>query len=165
MSKKSKRKTTRVKPTTVGWIAAGVVAVAAIAVFAFFILTSETDSELGTVVSHTPDSRVAGLTPNASLEIEAGDAGQATGTYFEPSDPTAAAGDVIELTLTNVGSVAHNLRISGLDKRMNTADDWDTPVIAGGDETSIIVKIDEAGVYPFLCDLHPTTQTGVLTLN
>lgn len=166
MSKKSKRQQRRgPKPATLGWVAAGVAALAAVGVFAFFVFTSDSDSGQGTIVSQTPDPRVAGLTPNASLDIEAGDAGQATGTYFDPRDPTATAGDVIELTLTNAGSVAHNLRISGLDKQMNTADDWDTTVIAAGGETSILVKIDEAGAYPFQCDLHPTTQTGVLTLN
>lgn len=166
MSKKSKKQQRHgPKPATLAWIAAAIAVVIGVGLFAYLALSSDSDSELGTVVSATPDSRVAGLTPNATLAIEAGDAGQATGTYFAPDDPVATAGDVIEVTLTNVGSVAHNLRISGLDKQMNTADDWETAVIEAGDETSIVIKIDEPGAYPFWCDLHPTTQTGVLTLN
>jgi plastocyanin len=167
VSKKSKKKQqsgSSIKPATMGWIAAAAVVAIGVGAFAYMVVSSDSDSELGTVVTQTPDSRLAGETPNATLAIEAGDAGQATGTYFAPDDPTARAGDVVELTLTNAGSVAHNIRISGEDKQYNTADDWVSEVINAGDETSLVFKIDAPGAYPFQCDLHPTTQTGVLTL-
>jgi uncharacterized cupredoxin-like copper-binding protein len=114
-----------------------------------------------------PDPRVGTATPAASFTIEAGDAGQATGTYFEPRVVSARAGEVVEIIVKNVGSVAHNLRVSGLDKEYDTTDDWlVTPgTLQPGDEGRLLLKINQAGQYPFRCDFHPIEQVGTLNLN
>jgi plastocyanin len=113
-----------------------------------------------------PDPRVAGLTPERTFVVEAGDSGQERGPYFEPRIIEARAGEVIEIVMKNVGSVAHNLVIAGLDDQYGTADDWITepPTIHPGQEGAVIVKIDEPGQYRFHCEFHPVQQTGTLIL-
>jgi len=140
--------------------------VGGVAFLAVSIASEGSSSTGGPAVSRTPDPRVAGQTPAATFAIEAGDAGQATGTYFRPDTITGNAGEVIEIVVTNAGSVAHNLRVSGPDREYDTADDFWTDVfsIKAGEESRVLLKIDQPGSFPFRCDFHPTTQTGVLVL-
>ncbi len=111
-----------------------------------------------------PDPRVAGLTPDVSFDINAG--GAANSAFFSPDTVAANAGDVIEIVVTNTGSVIHNLRLAGLDDEYDTADDFEMPpnVIEPGETQRLVVKIDEPGTYSFRCDFHPLVQTGTLTL-
>lgn len=166
MIKKSKRKSgqVRMKTATIAWLAGGLGVVAIAGLLAYAIIQGEEDATSGTLITETPDPRLAGLTPAATISIEAGDAGQATGTYFDPAQVTATAGEATEIVLTNAGSVAHNIHLSGADKKYDTTDDWVGDVITPGEEVRLLFKIDERGSYPFRCDLHPTTQTGTLTL-
>ena len=116
------------------------------------------------VPMQTPDSRVAGLTPQRTIEVEA--RGDPNVNSFEPNRIEVSAGEVVEIRVRNVGSVAHNMRISGVDGEYDTADDWVTTprTFRPGEEGTIVIKIDQAGTYPFRCDLHPSTQTGTLTV-
>ena len=147
------------------WSAAGVGTVAAVVVGAVLLLSGGSDSTPSATA--TPDSRVEGLPIAQTVEIEAGDQGQATGTYFDPSTITGAAGEVIEIKVKNVGSVAHNLRVSGEDKEYETRDDFlsNPGTIRAGDEATVLVKIDTPGTYPFQCDFHPTQQMGNLVIS
>jgi len=54
---------------------------------------------------------------------------------------------VVEIRMINVGSVAHNLRVSGVDKEYATRDDFltDPGTIKEGEEGSVLVKIDDPG--------------------
>lgn len=112
------------------------------------------------------DPRVAGLTPVASFTIEAGDDGTGNNSYFRPSIIRAPAGEVIELVVKNVGSVSHNLRVSGPDKEYETADDFESQpyAIKPGETGRVILKIDPPGSYPFRCDFHRALQIGTLVL-
>ncbi len=117
----------------------------------------------------TPDPRVAGLTPAASFEIQAG--GSSDDAYFTPNTITAKAGQVFEIVVKNAGTVSHNLRVSGPngvydDDTARPSDDFvsDPYAIEAGKEGRVVVKIDKAGTYPFRCDLHPLVQKGTLTV-
>ena len=155
----------RIPVALVAWLAAGAVVLGGIAFLIVSVATEDSSSGSGGAITSTPDPRVAGRTPAATFEIEAGDAGQATGTYFRPDTITGNAGEVIEILVRNVGSVHHNLRVSGTDKAYETRDDFALlPTIGAGEEGRLLIKIDEPGAYPFRCDLHPTTQTGILQL-
>jgi plastocyanin len=100
------------------------------------------------------------MTPDVTLTIQAGD------NFFQPSQLNAEAGQVIEFEVENIGQVTHNARVSGADGEYETSDDFGgQPLTIGAGETkSFLVKIDEAGAFPFRCDFHPTEQVGTLTL-
>jgi uncharacterized cupredoxin-like copper-binding protein len=140
-------------------------AVAAVAVFAVLIATSGSSGvNAPPRATAEPDPRVAGLTPAATLQLEAG--GGETDAYFDPNRLNGPAGQAIEIAIENVGSLSHNLTISGTDKSYGTSDDWvsDPVLIAPGDEGRLVVKIDDPGTYPFQCSLHPQVQFGDLVL-
>jgi uncharacterized cupredoxin-like copper-binding protein len=148
---------------------------AGVGIVAFLILSSGGSSgDSAGSPSATPDPRVAGLAPDVSFEIEAGDRGQGSSdSYFSPTEVQGTAGDVIELVVTNTGTVSHNLRVSGpngdydVDTSGTKGDDFEMPpnVIMPGNTERLLVKIDQPGTYPFRCDFHPQYQTGNLVLS
>ena len=144
-------------------IAAPIVAIGAV-ILAALILTSGSSGTKGAARESTPDQRVAGQTSTASFTIEAGDDGSGNNPFFDPDTIRANAGDVIELMVTNPGSVSHNLRLSGPDKQYGTGDDFESdPFAIGPGETGrTVVKIESPGTYPFRCDIHPDVQLGTL---
>jgi plastocyanin len=150
-----------------GWIVAGAVAAVAGIVILFLVLSGGSESEGGSSTSArtpTPDPRVAGATPATTISVEADDEGQQVNPRFVPAALQGPAGDVVAIDIANVGSVAHNLRVSGLDKQYETADDFTSLTVQPEKQQQLLVKIDAAGAYPFRCDFHPQ-QTGTLTLN
>jgi plastocyanin len=165
---RKKAKERKKTPASVyAWAAAGVATVAIVGVAIFLLVQGGgDDSSASSAITPTPDSRTAGLPVDQTAEVEAGDAGQATAPYFEPNELTARAGEVIEITMVNVGSVAHNLRVSGADKEYDTRDDFLTEpgTIQPGEEGIVKVKIDEPGLYPFRCDFHAQQQIGDLII-
>ncbi len=147
------------------WLIVTPVAVIGVGVLAYLILSSGSSGVTGGLApSPSPDPRVAGLTPDVSFDIQAG--GIANNAFFSPDTVAANAGDVIEIVVTNTGSVIHNLRLAGLDDEYETADDFEMPpnVIEPGETQRLVVKIDEPGTYRFRCDFHPLVQTGTLEL-
>ena len=135
-----------------------------VGIVAVLVLTSGSSGTTGGVSSPTPDPRVAGLTPDVSFNIDAG--GEVNNAFFSPDTITANAGDVIELVVTNIGSVSHNLRVAAPDDEYDTADDFEMPpnVIIPGETQRLVVKLDQPGTYRFRCDFHPLVQTGTLVL-
>lgn len=164
MARKGKKKRgarVRISP----WWFAGAGAVAVVAVLAYAIATSGDSGSSGPGrVTASPDPRVAGLTPVQTLQLEAG--GSDVDAYFNPTTLSGPAGEAIEIVIENTGSLSHNLTVSGLDGEYDTADDWesDPVLILPGEEGTLVLKIDEAGTYPFQCSLHPLTQFGELVL-
>lgn len=148
------------------WLVATPVVAAVIGVLVFLVMSSGSSGRGGDSGSPaaTPDPRVAGLTPDASHTIQAG--GESDDAYFQPTTVTAKAGDVIELVLENVGTVTHNLRVSGPNGEFDDGDDFEMPpnVVKPGETEKLLVKIDEPGTYPFRCDFHPLVQKGNLVL-
>jgi len=112
-----------------------------------------------------PDPRVAGLPIAQEVQIIADDEGQANNPTFDTTAVSGKAGEVIEFTLVNDGSVAHNLSVSGRDKEFGTTDDFTMNSLNAGEEGTLLVKINDPGTYPFRCDLHPFQQTGTLILS
>ena len=146
------------------WLMATPVVAIGVGIVAVLVLTSGSSGTTGGVSSPTPDPRVAGLTPDVSFNINAG--GEVNNAFFSPDTITANAGDVIELVVTNIGSVSHNLRVAGPDDEYDTADDFEMPpnVIIPGETQRLVVKLDQPGTYRFRCDFHPLVQTGTLVL-
>ncbi len=141
-------------------IATPVVAIVAAIVVAFVLIS-------GSSGTTEPASEVAGQTSTVSFTVEAGDDGAGNNSFFDPDTIRGKAGDVIELVVTNPGSVSHNLRLSGPDKKYGTGDDFESePFAIGPGETGrAVVKIDSPGTYPFRCDFHPALQVGTLVLS
>ena len=147
------------------WLIVTPVMVIGVGVLAYFILTSGSSGVTGGGTTElTPDSRVAGLTPELTINIDAG--GSSSSAFFSPDTVTAHAGDVIEIVVTNTGSVIHNLRLAGPDDEYDTADDFEMPpnVIKPGETQQLVVKLDEPGTYRFRCDFHPLEQGGVIVV-
>lgn len=112
-----------------------------------------------------PDPRVAGLPVAQQVQIIADDQGQANNPTFDTTAVSGQAGEVIEFTLINEGSVAHNLSVSGSDEEFGTLDDFTMNSLNAGEEGTLLVKINDPGTYPFRCDLHPFQQVGTLNLS
>jgi uncharacterized cupredoxin-like copper-binding protein len=146
-----------------GWIAAGAVAVAIAVVAVVLLAGGSGDGETTAPPVATRDPRVGQATPAATLSVNADDEGQQVNPRFEPAELTGPAGEAFEIVINNVGTVAHNLRVSGADRTYDTRDDFASAGVAPGDEATLPVKIDQAGAYPFRCDFHPQ-QTGTLVL-
>ncbi len=147
----------------------GIAAVIAVAALGGFLLLSGGGDDNGgtTAATATPDPRIAGLPIDRTIEIETDDEGQNVNTRFVPNSLTGEAGEVIEIIVTNVGSVAHNLSFPGLDGEYDTPDDWlaDPFALQPGDTGRLVVKFDDPDVYPFRCAFHPQIHTGTLTLS
>jgi len=149
-----------------GWIIAGAIAVVAGMVVLFLVLSggSSSDDTAGAQATPRPDPRVAGATPAATVTVEADDDGQQVNPRFVPNVLEGPAGEVIAIDITNAGTVAHNLRVSGVDKQYDTADDFASLTVQPGKEQGMLVRIDTPGSYPFRCDFHPQ-QVGTLAVN
>ena len=156
------------------WLIAAPAVAAAVGIVAVLILSSGSSGTTGSAApTPTPDPRVAGLEIDISLPMEAGDdeANPAVSSFFEPNVLRAKAGEVIEIELTNTGSLSHNLWVTGPDNRYDSleepSEDDFGPInlITPGETGRLVVKIDEAGTYDFRCEIHPQVQTGTLVLS
>ena len=146
----------------------GLAAAVAVAVLGGFLLLGGGGDEGGAVVapSPTPDARVAGLPIDVTFTLESDDDGQNINPRFVPNAISAEAGQVAEIVVVNVGSVAHNLRLAGIDDEYDTRDDWLTEpaTLFAGDTGTVVVKLDDPGIYAFRCDFHTTLQLGTFTV-
>ncbi len=150
-----------------GWLIAGVVGAGAVIVVLVLLFSGggSSDDASGSAATPTPDPRVAGATPASSVTVETNDNGQNVNPRFEPNVVEGDPGAVLEIVVKNAGSVAHNLRVSGEDKQYDTADDFASRILEPDKETSLLVRINTPGTYPFRCDLHPDQQVGTLVIN
>lgn len=167
--KRKRAKASGGQPLTPYFWGGGIAAAIAVAVLGGFLLLGggggDDDGPDATPIV-TPDARVAGLPIDVTFEIDTDDNGQNVNPRFIPNAISSNAGDVVEIVLTNIGSVAHNLRLAGLDEEYDTRDDWLTnpATLFAGDTGTVVVKLDDPGVYAFRCDFHATLQTGTFTV-
>lgn len=79
---------------------------------------------------------------------------------------TIAAGEAIEVTLTNSGTAIHNMSHAGEDGELGTDDDVvsDPDVVSGGEEATIELSFDEPGTYAYQCDFHTADMVGKITV-
>jgi plastocyanin len=157
---------TRQMLSIAAWFGAAGLVIGGIALVIVLIVTSgSSGTEFAPGPSETPDPRVAGQTPAVTVQMNQNDSGQATNARFEPNSLSGKAGELIEIDVKNVGSVAHNLHVAGADNQYDTRDDWLIPrALQPGEEAKLLVKIAPAGTYQFRCDLHPVQQVGTLVL-
>jgi len=145
------------------WAAGGVGLLAAVVVGAVLLLSG--GGSEGTSATPVVDPRVAGLPVDQTVELIADDEGQSVNPRFEPNVVNGRAGEVIEFQVSNEGTVAHNLTVSGPDKEYGTPDDFTMNSIDAGEKGTLRVKLNTPGTYPFRCDLHPLQQIGTLILS
>ena len=146
-------------------IAAAAVAAVVVAV----VLVAGGSGDSGPAASPTPDPRLGGATPAATLTMDA--IGEEQGSTFVPDTLTVPAGQVVEIVVSNKATrVSHNLRVSGEDGQYETddpknlKDDWLLPIVKPGQTGRLQLKMDTPGSYKFQCDFHPQTQKGMLTV-
>ncbi len=76
---------------------------------------------------------------------------------FDPSKITIPIHEEVEIIFDNVdAAVPHNIHFE-------TPKDFKTETKNGPEKDTLKIKVDKAGTYKFLCDVHPT-MTGELTV-
>jgi uncharacterized cupredoxin-like copper-binding protein len=93
---------------------------------------------------------------------------------FTPTSASVAAGDEVEVTLTNSGALEHSWVLVGSGTDVATATDADainnsaTGPIAGGASGTVTFTAPAAGTYQFICTIagHAAAgMVGTLTVN
>lgn len=110
-------------------------------------------------------------TPGPPVEVS-GDVSITMGDNFFDLDgqqnPTlaVAAGDEINVSMTNDGTQIHNMRVNGADAEYETDDDEvsDPETVAGGATAELSFSFDEAGTYAYQCDFHPADMAGEIVV-
>ncbi len=143
------------------WLIVTPVLVIGIGVLAYLILSSGSSGTTGGGVTElTPDPRVAGLPVDDTMSVNVND------VNFSSTELSGNAGDVIEILVTNTGTISHNMVVAGLDDEYDTGDDFEPQpfAIQPGETGRLVVKLDPPDAYRFRCAFHPTIEFGTLTL-
>ena len=86
---------------------------------------------------------------------------------------SVALGEEVTFDLENQGDSTHNMQVNGTDDTYDialceTGDDStacsDPDVIGASMSAKLTVQFDEAGIYNFRCDFHPTEMMGTLVV-
>ena len=86
---------------------------------------------------------------------------------------SVALGEEVTFDLENQGDSTHNMQVNGTDDTYDialceTGDDStacsDPDVIGDSTMATLTVQFDEAGIYNFRCDFHPTEMMGTLVV-
>jgi plastocyanin len=118
-------------------------------------------------VPAAPSGTPAGSTgpsgePSATVVAVAAPVGSSL-TGFDPTAVTAPANTPFNLVFDNQDTgVLHNVVLN--DPSGSPVNIGDTAFFAGPEERTYEVPSLAAGAYPFLCQVHPTTMTGTLTV-
>ena len=141
------------------WLIATPVVATVVIALVVLIVTSGSSGSTGDA-SATPDPRVAGQTPAASINLTVND------VNFSQTELTGNAGEVIEFVVTNRGTQSHNMVLAGPDNEYETEDDFGPQpfAIKAGETGRVVVKIDDPGTYLFRCAFHPTIEFGTIVL-
>jgi len=84
-------------------------------------------------------------------------------TGFDPKELVSSPGLAFKVTFDNQDTgVPHNWVLKNPDG--SNVDIGDTAFFNGPDTKTYDVPALDAGEYPFLCEVHPNTMTGVLTV-
>ena len=149
------------------WGGIGASALAAVVVVGIVLFAGGGGGSSAPTPVPTRDPRVGAGPVAKTVTVDADDQGQAANPTFSVTTITGKAGDIIEIKLTNIGSVTHNLNVAGIDGEYGTRDDWITTPqsVKPGETGTVLVKLNNPGTYPYHCDFHPDQQKGVLVLN
>ncbi len=77
---------------------------------------------------------------------------EATEMAFDPSSVEVAAGEPVNLTVTNVGRAFHDLTIDELDLQVD---------VASGQTATVGLEIDEPGEYVYYCSVPGHASAGM----
>lgn len=161
-------------PRAPGWQIAGVIAIVVIALAGgtTWALIQEDEPRAEENGGEQTNGEATDGAPTGGNLIILGD------NFFEydgersPEIPVTA-GQEVAFNLENQGVAIHNMQVNGTD---NTYDiDFcktdgdstacsDPEVIRGSESATITIRIDEAGIYNFRCDFHPTEMVGTLVV-
>jgi plastocyanin len=100
-----------------------------------------------------PGEAVAGSDPFTAAIV-------ATDNRFDATEVSVEAGAPVTLELRNNGTVRHNWRLRGV--RGPNGEEIVTRLVPSGETVTITFAIADPGRYDFVCDVHPSEQTGVL---
>jgi mono/diheme cytochrome c family protein/plastocyanin len=104
----------------------------------------------------------ASIDPNAPVVSVAAPVGAAS-SGFDPTEVEAAADKAFTLTFDNQDTgVQHNLMLQNPDSSAVAM--GDIAFFPGPEKRSYAVPGLKAGSYKFICQVHPTTMTGTLTV-
>ncbi len=143
------------------WLIVTPVVLIGVGVLVYLILSSGSSGVTGGGITElTPDPRVAGHTPDETISVNVDD------VNFSRTELSGNAGDVIEILVTNSGTISHNMVVAGLDNEYDTGDDFEPKpfAIQPGETGRLVVKLDPPDAYRFRCAFHSTTEFGTLTL-
>lgn len=150
------------------WAGVAVGTLAAIAILGAVLFSGGGGDDSGPTPTATRDPRLGAGAVAKTVTVDADDDGQNVNPRFSVTTITGKVGEIIEINVNNVGSVAHNLAVAGLDGEYGSPDDWITepPTIRAGESGKLLIKLNEPGTYPFRCDFHANTaQRGNLIIN
>jgi plastocyanin len=149
------------------WAGVAVGSLVAMIALGFLLFAGGGSGSSGPTPTATRDPRLGTGPVAKTVTVDADDQGQATNPTFSVTTITGNAGEIIEIDVNNIGSVAHNLNVAGLDGEYGSRDDWvtDPQSIAPGESGKVLVKFNDPGTYPFHCDFHPEQQKGNLIIN
>ena len=109
-----------------------------------------------------PASPIESGQPSTTVVTVTAPTGSAT-TGFEPTELSGPANTPFSLAFDNQDATApHNVVIN--DPSGQPVNIGDTTPFIGPEERTYEVPALAPGAYPFLCQVHPTTMTGTLTV-
>lgn len=149
------------------WSGVAVGSLVAMIALGFVLFAGGGDGSSSPTPTATRDPRLGTGPVAKTVTIDADDQGQATNPTFSVTTITGNAGEIIEIDVNNIGSVAHNLVVAGLDGEYGSQDDWITnpQTIQPGESGKVLVKFDKPGTFIYHCDFHPQQQKGNLIIN
>lgn len=109
--------------------------------------TTEASEEATTEVSEETTTSTTAATVNTGTEIEVSE------FSFEPQTPTIAVGETV--TWVNAGSSRHT--VTGKPDAAGVSLFKSEPILP---EQSFVQVFNTAGVYDYICSIHPEKMTG-----
>ncbi len=117
---------------------------------------SSDDGSSGTGSASQPQATTGGGAAGGStIAIKATEA-----LAFDPTSVTAKVGEKVEGTLTQVGSIPHNIEFKDFGVKPE-----DTMVLKDGESKTFSFTPDKAGDFTYICTIHPATMKGTLTVS
>lgn len=130
----------------------------------------------GSAPASAPASTPASAAPSGSPSGSTSPSGEPSGTVvtvtaptgaavtgFEPKELTGPANTPFKLEFDNQDATApHNFVLN--DPSGQPVNIGDTSIFTGPEKRTYDVPALAPGAYPFLCQVHPTTMTGTLTI-
>ena len=96
--------------------------------------------------------------PETEINVESVD------SAFDTRTITAPANTEISVTLNNIGELPHDIAFFDKEGGNLLAENAASPIIQGGQTTTITFTTPGAGTYFFVCLVHPLEMTGAFVV-